>query len=232
MNQLSFQNVYQTSQSANFSIGERAATPDGRKWVYVKASAAMNAGDIVIAGANVSVAATVSSSADSSGRIICIYKAGAGWTPGQFEDCMGVVNGGTGIGQVFKIRGNTSTTLELYPETALTTALDGTSTLVLKPINVVTKSPVSNKIPSAIGIAQIAFAAGDYGWVLTDGDGFVTSGAVLTAGASFVPGDATTAGYATIGTTAKGPFDEQALGFCLVANAGVNQKAFVRIMIR
>lgn len=232
MNQLTFQNVYQTSQNANFMLGQRAFTPDGRHWAYVKASAAINAGDIVIAGANVAVAATVVSSADASGRTIYIYKAAAGWTPGQFEDCIGVVNGGTGVGQVFKIKGNTSNTLELYPENALTTALDGTSTLVIKPVNVVTKSAITSKIQAAVGIAQTAFAAGDYGWVLTNGDGFVTSGAVLTAGADFTAGDATTAGYATIGVTANGPFDAQSLGICLVANAAVNQKAMVRVIIR
>lgn len=231
MNNITFQNVYQTSTAPVFKLGSRAVTPDGREWVYVKASTAVSKGQVVIPAA-VTAVDTVSSAADAQGRIVYITKASAGWTVGQFEDAIGVVDDGTGVGQTFKIKTNTVDTLELYPETALTTALAvADSDITIRTMALVVKSAVTSKLQSAVGIAQTDFAASDYGFALTSGDGFVLAGAALTIGASFVTGD-DTAGQVVAGTTAKGEFDEQSLGICLVANAAADQRALVRVNIR
>lgn len=231
MNQISFQSVYQTTTAPAFKKGERAVTPDGREWVYVKADTALAKGSVAVPNAVTSVD-TVSSSADALGRIVYITEASAGWTVGQFEDAIGVVDDGTGVGQTFKVKTNTADTLELYPETALTTALAvADSDITLRTMADVDKAAVTDKVQSAVGIAQVAFSAGDYGWLLTNGDGCVLSGEVLVVGKGFVTGDDTT-GQVVKATTAKGPFDEQNLGIALVANAAVDQLALVRVSIR
>lgn len=232
MNTITFQNVYQTTTSRGQNkLGERATTPDGREWVYVKADTALAAGSVAVPDA-VTAVDLCSSSTDAQGRIVYITKASAGWTAGQFEDAIGVVDDGTGVGQTFKVKTNTADTLELYPETALGTALAvADSDITLRTMGIVDKAAITSKIQSAVGIAQTAFAAADYGWILTNGDGFVLAGEALTVGGSFVTGDDTT-GQVVKGTTAKGEFDEQALGICLVANAAADQKALVRVSIR
>lgn len=232
MKQISFQAVYETTTAQDqFKKGERAMTPDGREWVYVKAAGALAKGSVAIPNTVTSVD-NCSSSTDNLGRIVYITKSGAGWTNGQFEDAIGVVDDGTGVGQTFKIRSNTTDTLVLYPETALTTALNvADSDVTIRTMSYVTKAAVTSKVQSAVGIAQTAFSVGDYGWLLTNGDGVVLAGEVLVVGKNFTTGDDTT-GQVIKGITAEGPFDAQSLGICLVANAAADQGALVRVFIR
>lgn len=231
MKQISFQAAYDVSTSPAFKKGERAMTPDGREWVFVQAESALARGSVAIPSAVTSVD-QCSSSADNLGRIVYITKASAGWTVGQFEDAIGVVDDGTGVGQTFKIRSNTADTLVLYPETALTTALSvADSDITIRTMALVKKAAITSKVQSAVGIAQNSFATNDYGWLLTDGDGAVLAGEVLVVGKNFTTGDDTT-GQVIKGVTAEGPFDAQSLGICLVANAAADQAALVRVFIR
>ena len=228
---ITFQDVYQTSTTSNFKIGTRGQTPDGRQWVYVKTTDALAKGKVAIQGAVVAVD-TVSSSTDALGRIVYITKAAAGWTVGAYEDDLVVVDDGTGKGQTAKIKTNTADTLELYPETALATALavvDSDITIV-RP-NHVLIAAVTSKVQGAIGIAQTAFAANDFGWLLTNGDGCVLTGSTLVVGAGFSTGDDTT-GQVIVAVTATGPYDFQNLGFAWVANAAADMLALVRVVIR
>lgn len=230
MNQITFQTVYQTQTNAQFTLGQKGMTPDGREWVYVKANGALAKGSVAIPAA-VTAVDNCSSSADTLGRIIYITKASAGWTVGAFADAIGVVDDGTGVGQTFKIRTNTADTLILYPETALTTALAvADSDITIRTLNLVEKAAITDKVQSAQGIAQVAFSANDYGWLLKRGAGSVLAGEVLVVGKSFVTGDDTT-GQVVKGTTAKGDFDEQSLGYALVANAAADQNALVFVNI-
>lgn len=230
MNQISFQSVYQTSTAPSFAVGQRGQTPDGREWVYVKASAAVSANQVVVPAATTSVGTTISSSTDALGRIVYITKASAGWTVGAFADGVVHIDGGTGSGQVAKIKTNTTDTLELYPENALSTALSTDSTMEIWTQFLVRKAVITSKLQNATGVAQVAFASGDYGWVLTRGIGAVVAGEVLTAGASFVTGD-DTAGEVIKGTTAKGTFDEQTIGICINPNSGADLAALVFVTL-
>lgn len=232
MNQISFQNVYQTiTQGGEFKLGQRAMTPDGRMWVFVKASGAVGKNLIAIPN-TVTSASLVSSATDNQGRIVYLTQAAATWTAGQFQDGIGLVNAGTGTGQGFKIRTNSATVITLYPETALTTALAvGSSGIAIQTMNQVLIAAVTSKIQMVVGATQTAFALADYGWLLTEGDGTVVAGEVLVVGGDFVSG-AATAGEVLKGTTAKGGFDEQNLGFCIVANSGGDLGALVRFEIR
>lgn len=230
MKQISFQNAYEPSDAASFTIGEQAQTPDGRKWIYVRAKGALAKGSVAVPIANVGVD-TVSSSADANGNIIYITEASAGWTVGAYADSWVVVDDGTGVGQTAKIRTNTTDTLILYPEYALTTALavaDSDITIV-SPFQV-DKSAITDKVQNAVGIAQVAFTDEYYGFILYEGTGTVLAGEALVVGKDFVSGDDTT-GQVVKGTTAKGEFDEQPLGRCLVANAAADQNVLVWVNI-
>lgn len=230
MNQITFQDVFQTATIKSNKLGERAATPDGSQWVYVKASTALAKGSVAVPAAVTDVD-TVSSSTDGQGLITNITEASAGWTVGAFANGFVYVNQGTGVGQVAKIRTNTADTLILYPEYALATALAvADSDILIWTQYLVVKSAVTSKIQNATGIAQVAFAAADYGWVLTRGIGVVLAGEVLIVGSNFVTGDDTT-GQVLKGTTAKGPFDEQSLGEVIGANDAADQGAIVFVNI-
>lgn len=231
-NQISFQDVYQTIvERGEFKLGQRASTPDGREWVFVNTAGVIGKNLIAIPN-TVTTLTTVSSSTDNQGRIVYLTDTDATLTTGAFQDGIGLVNTGTGTGQSFKIRTNTATVITLYPETALGTALSvSDSGLALKTMSRVIVAAVTSKIQQAVGATQVAFASGDYGWLLTEGDGGVVAGEVLIIGSNFVTGDST-AGQVVKGTTAKGPFDEQNLGIALVANSGANIGALVRFEIR
>jgi len=226
MNTISFQAVTDSTTTANFKLGERAQTPDGREWVYVKAAEAILANQAVVPDAVVDVD-TVSSSTDALGRIVYITEASAGWTVGQFENAWVVVNDGTGVGQAGRIKTNTVDTLELYPEFAFATALAvASSDIVIREPFHVDKAAVSVDIQGCVGIAQIAIASASFGWVLTRGVGTVLAGEALIVGAGFKTGD-DTEGSVKKAVTAEGAFDFQNLGYCLVANASADQPTLV-----
>lgn len=232
MLKISFQDAFTTTTAqGQLKVGQIASTPDGNEWVYAKAGGAIDAFKVAIPNADVAVD-TVSSSADMQGRKVYITDASAGWTVGAYANYWGVVDDGTGAGQRYRVSTNSNDTLTLYPEYALTTALsvaDSDITLSAGPANVIIAA-VTSKIQNSIGIAQTAFASGDYGFLLVKGYGAVTAGEVLVKGGSFVTGD-DTAGQVVKGTTAKGEFDEQTLGRSLVANAAADQNALVYVNI-
>jgi hypothetical protein len=231
-NQISFQSVYQTiTERGEFPVGQRASTPDGREWVFVNAAGIIGKNLMAIPN-TVTTLTTLSSSTDNQGRIVYLTDTDASLTTGAFQDGIGLVNTGTGSGQGFKIKTNTATVITLYPENALTTALSVVdSGVALKTMSRVLVSAITSKLQQAVGATQVAFASGDYGWLLTEGDGTVVAGEVLVIGSNFVTG-ATTAGEVLKGTTAKGPFDEQNLGMALVANSGADLGALVRFEVR
>ena len=232
MNTISFQSVYQTETArGEFKLGQRSCTPDGREWQFVRAQSAVATGLVAVPDA-VTSADLWSSSTDSQSRIVYLTRAASTMTVGAFEDGIGVVDDGTGVGQTFKIKTNSATTLTLYPETALGTALAvADSDLTFIVMSYVDPAAITDKVQMAQGAAQVSFAAADYGWILTEGDGRVIAGEALVVGKSFVTGD-DTVGQVLKGTTAKGDFDEQSLGYCIVANASADQGTLVRFFIR
>lgn len=232
MNTISFQSVYNTTTARDtINLGQRAVTPDGREWQYVKNNSTIALGNIVIPNTVVDTDLW-SSSTDGQGRIVYLSRAANSLTVGAYEDAIGVVNQGTGVGQTFKIRTNNATTLSLYPETALATALAvADSDLQYIGMSNVIIAAITSKVQMTQGAFQVSAASGDYGWILTEGDGRAVAGEVLVVGESFVSGD-DTAGQVLKGTTAKGPFDEQALGYCIVANDAADQGVLVRYFIR
>lgn len=231
MMRISFQDVRQTTTAQGQTApGQVAQTPDGATWIYAFAAEALKKSDVAVPVTAVGVD-TVSSSANNLGQIIYITEASAGWTVGAYAGAYGVVDDGTGVGQVFKVEDNTADTLILYPAYALTTALSVVdSDITLTFPNKVEMSAISDKAQQATGIAQVAVPINSYAWLLKQGTGRAVAGEALTVDLSFVTGD-DTEGQVVKGTTAKGAFDEQYLGYCRVANAGADQGALVYVNI-
>lgn len=232
MNTISFQSVYNTiTARGEFKLGQRAMTPDGRSWQFIKANEAIANSLIAVPNA-VTSADLFSSSTDNQGRIVYLTRAASTMTTGAFEDAIGVVDDGTGVGQTFKIKTNNATTITLYPETALTTALAvADSDLTFMTMSECDPAAVTSKVQMAQGAAQVSFAASDYGWILTNGDGRAVAGEVLVVGKGFTTGD-DTAGQVIKAITATGPFDAQNLGYAIVANAAADQGTLVRYFVR
>lgn len=219
MNQVTFQDVYQTTTAAGqFKLGQRGSTPDGREWQYVKAASALATSLVAVPDA-VASSDLYSSSTDSQGRIVYLTRAANSLTVGQYEDGIGQVDAGTGVGQTFKIRTNDATTFTLYPETALGTALSvSDSDLTYINMNFVDPAAVTSKIQMAQGIAQATFAANEYGWLLTNGIGRVIAGEALAVGGGFTTGD-DTAGQVIKNVATESAITAQNLGYAVIAGA-------------
>lgn len=227
MNQITFQATNQTSTGADFQIGQQGQTPNGNIYVYVQAAVAVANGAAVIPTAAVSVS-NVSSSTNNLNQIVYITKASAGWTNGQFAGDYVTVDTGTGVGQFARIMDNTADTLYLYGA-GLGTALSvSDSGIKITKLWHVSPAAITSKKQNCQGIAQVAFAAGEFGWVLQKGVGQVAAGVALTPiGSDFTTGDSTV-GQVILGVATDGQFDAQSLGRVLVVN-GVNQLATVQV---
>lgn len=227
MNQITFQSTSQTSTSAAFQVGQQGQTPNGNIYVYVQAAGAISAGQAVIPN-TVTTVTTVSSSTNNLGQIVYVTKAAAGWTNGQFAGDYILVNTGTGTGQIARIMDNTSDTLYLFGSGLATALSVSDSGIAIYKMWHVVKSAVTSKVQNCNGIAQVAFATSEYGWVLQKGVGTVVAGEVLVIGKNFTTG-AATAGEVIKGITTDGQFDAQSLGRCLVANSGADVGALVYV---
>jgi hypothetical protein len=232
MNQITFQDIKQPKTTPSFAVGQKSQTPDGNVWVYVKASEAIAAGNVVVSIATKALAATtLTSAADASGKITKVIYSTGGLTVDAYAGKYLIIDAGTGAGQIAKIKSNDAGTLTLYPEWALTTALAAADSAGKIAMGYdVEKAAITDKVQMVVGIAQNSIAKGEYAFVQTQGTGFVVAGEALVVGKSFVTGD-DTEGQVVKGTTAKGSFDENALGHCLVANGAADQPALVFINI-
>lgn len=230
MKNITFQSVFDTPTAKLATLNSKAMTPDGRVWEYLKATEAISQYMIVSNPANTDVD-TVSSSTNGASQIVYVTEAAAGWTVGDYQDHWIIVDDGTGEGQLGKVKDNTATTLELYTDYAFGTALDVTdSDIVIRHEPDAEKLAVTTLVTPPKGVAQVAFAASDYGYFLKRGIGGVLAGEVITINVSLTPGD-DTEGTAEIGDTAKGLFDEAYIGRCLVANTTADKAALVEINI-
>lgn len=227
MNQITFQATSQTSTSAAFQIGQQGQTPNGSIYVYVQAAGAISAGNAVIPN-TVTTVTTVSSSTNNLNQIVFITKASAGWTNGAFAGDYVLVNTGTGTGQIARIQDNTADTLYLFGS-GLSTALSvvDSGIAIYKQWHVV-KAAVTSKIQNCNGISQVAFASGEYGWVLQKGVGTVIAGEALAIGGGFTTGD-DTAGEVIKNIATESAITAQILGRCLVANSAADVGALVYV---
>jgi hypothetical protein len=232
MRLITFQQPYQTSTAAEANLCEEAITPDGRAWKYIQVTSTTAAGSIVQPDPNpvhqaTLAAGTLTLTANASGQYVFVAYSTGGLTAGALNEGWLFLYIGTGEGGLFKIKTNSATTIELYPEytqgvLTATTSIDATTGAKFWTPGQVNPSIVTTQTNFVTGIAQVAFAVGAYGWVLTRGYGTVL-GSSLVAGHGFGPGGST-AGYGLISTTAKGPYDQFFCGqIILAANDASNQ---------
>lgn len=236
MRLISFQSAYQQEANQQMKIGERAITPDGRVWRYVNLTSTTSAGAIVQPDPNpvhqfTMAAGTLSLSANPVGQYVYLTYSTGGLTAGALEEGWVYLYIGTGEGYALKVKTNTSSVIEFYPQYATvftaTTGVDSTTgAKVWCPFNV-NPSVVTTQTNVCTGIAQIAFTAGYYGFVLMQGYGTVL-GSSLVAGHGFGPGGAT-AGYGLIATTGKGPYDQFNMGYIIIAANDASNQNFVYV---
>ena len=231
MKQITFQSVFDTPTIKESNLESEAQTPDGRTWVYLQATEAVTQHMVVSNPANTAVA-TVSSSSNGASQRVYITEASAGWTVGAYQDHWVIVYTGTGEGQVAKIKDNTADTLELYPEFVMGTALAvADSGITIRHSPDAEKIAITTLITPARGVAQVTFAASDYGYFLIKGIGGVLAGEAITINTTITPGD-DTEGTVEIGNTGAGEFDEYAIGRCLVANTSADKACLAMVNIR
>lgn len=230
MQNITFQSIFSTPSSKESKLNAQAQTPDGRVWEYLYATEAVSQYMVVSNPANTDVD-TVSSSDDAAGNTIYITEGSAGWTVGDYQDHWVIVDAGTGSGQLGKVKDNTADTLELYLDYAFGTDLAvADSDVVIRHEPDAEKVAVSTLITPLKGVAQVAFASGDYGWFLKRGIGGVLAGEAITINVTCGPGD-DTEGTVEITDTGQGLFDTSVVGRCLVANGSADEAALVDVNI-
>lgn len=233
MKQISFQRVFDTPTVKQGNMNEQAQTPDGRIWEYLKTTEAVSQYMIVSNPANTDVDTVSSGSKVINGdtKYPFITEASAGWTAGDYADHWVIVDDGTAEGQLGKIKDNTADTLELYDNYAFETILAvADSDVVIRHEPDAEMVAITVLITPCKGVAQVAFASGDYGWFLQRGIGGVLVGEVITINETITPGD-DTEGTGEIGDTAKGNFDENTIGRCLVANTTADKACLALVNV-
>lgn len=174
------------------TLGARAQSEDGRRFVYVlsDSSAGLAQGKLGVAAAV--TANHVNRSLDSTspvavGSTYVVVSVGAtAVTADQYADGFLVVRDGTGKGQTLRINGNAAisssggavrVSLAEPVSTALAVA-DSKVDLVSPYSGVVASTTLSR----AVGVPLVTLAAGEYGWVQTHGTASVLSDGIITKG--------------------------------------------------
>jgi len=230
MQNITFQSLFSTPTVKESRLNSQGMDPYGRIFEYLKATEAISQYMIVSNPANTDVD-TVSSSADGDSDKVYITEGSAGWTVGDYQDHWGIVDSGTGVGQIFKIKDNTADTLELYKDYKLTTALAvADSDIVIRHEPDAEKVAVTVEKTPLKGVAQVAFASADYGWFLKRGIGGVLLGGAGTINVTIKPGD-DTEGTGAIVADGNDLFDISVIGRILVASDTADKANLVDVNI-
>jgi len=182
------QGVYEESATQKHRLGTVRELDDGRRFVYCKATAAAIAAGIVVSKAVAAQDCTIAA-ADAlinlaGVRKITLTLSGTP-TANLYQDGYMVITAGTGIGQIYRIKGNSADdvpasgrcTLYLYDKLATAhLASDTTISIFENPYNGVLLNPavadgdaVTAEPP--LGVTQRAVTASYYFWAQTWGIG-------------------------------------------------------------
>lgn len=167
-----------TTTSSTETLGAVGVTADGRKFRYVStdAVAGLGQGLLGISPAPIADHTNLSlnaNSAEAVGSSVVTVDIGAtACVTDQYAGGYLIVRDGAGAGAAYRINGNTQSAgngpvqVTLFDE--LSTALDTATTTVdlINPYSGVLADTTSS---AAVGVAQVDFAAGAYGWVQTSG---------------------------------------------------------------
>lgn len=181
------------------NLGERAVTPDGRSFRYVKVGAtATVTGKLYQAPAEVTNHQNLAPTADvAAGDLSFTVTLGAtAATANQYAGGWAVVTVTPGVGQMLKIKShpaaNASATLLLTLEdpvgVALTTAASKID-LVPNPYNGIILNPTTAS-SSSVGSAVQIITANQYGWLQVGGPSCLLADGDLTVGTTVVASNA------------------------------------------
>ena len=145
-------------------------------WMYVKATAAVTATNMVICETAEETVADITSAVNTGDRASGVYPSitdsGETWTVNEHVGAFMYIAGGTGAGQMRRIVANSATTVwfrALYPQMdetdVLSTAASTDSDIViLNPWHIKTAADADQQC--VVGQAPIAFTSGYYGYIL------------------------------------------------------------------
>ena len=206
--------IFDSHSLPRYAVGMGFTRSDGNKFRYchfgavteIAESVATDRSEGGISGTNVVInptsAVAVNFESANAGAIGSHFvQATLTANANQFAGGYLVINGGTGVGITYRIKGNTATNdpttsdmrFQLYKPIAV--ALDQTSDIIAVP------SPYSNLEPSTTlvagtvtgdqgvrGISVVGHSAPSYGWICTHGTIGVVTEANVTAGVAVVQG--------------------------------------------
>lgn len=185
-NQLFNQGLFEESATKKHKLGTIRTLSDGRRFVYVGNTAAALTAGACISKVQAPQACTVAA-ADAAINVVgakkITFTLTGTPTAGLYEDGFCVLTSGTGIGQIYKIRGNTADddpatgrcTFYLYDGLATAhLAADTTATVYQSPhkdllVNPAVADGAATTQETIIGVTQRAVTASMYFWAQTWG---------------------------------------------------------------
>ena len=180
---ISFQQLLAASSVSKATLGGLYTDPHGNTWQYGQDSGSASTSGFLQAPAAAVAVDTVSSSTNGQGLIVFITDNASSFTAGAHNDDYVLVDEGTGAGQVARIKTNSATTLELYEEYALGTALSvaDSDVTVVRPYKL--RTAPTGVLGDASGVVQCTQTASYYVWTLKNGvgRGVINGGTVATA---------------------------------------------------
>lgn len=194
------QGLYDSRTSAEHNIGEYIMSNDGRGYRYCKADGLQVVGKLYQAkGEDTSneqeLAITNAAVGDTSIVTTSTITLAADLLAGGF---LLVSEGTLGVGQVYKIKGNTaasSAVVTFTLEEAVRVATTGTAKVDVKvnPYMDVVVAPTT-ATSGPVGVAQYAIPDNSFGWIQTHGVCGVLAQGTVVVGDDIVPAETTTTG--------------------------------------
>ena len=212
-----------STRQGDFDLGCYAETPDGTEgYRYAKYGATTTAGQLVAAPDNVTNHLNCAAVNTAVGaRQIQVTLGATAVAKDDYRGGKLVVNAGTGIGQQYRITGNSAAS----SSGVVTVQIDGTvatalvaadSKVSLYPSKYNGVAPSATVAKRRVGVAPRNYASGEYGWVQTKGvAGVLGSGSAIDLADPVIP--TTTSGAVVgIGTVAV---TDQPIGFAIHAGS-------------
>lgn len=201
-------------------LGQEGTDEIGRQYRYGKAGGTITAGQILCTPSNVAnhVGANATNTGVVGDEYIDVTVGATAVTQDQYQGGVIVLNAGAGIGQQFKIKGNTaaasSGTTRVFIEGSLKVATASASTkadLYPNKYNGLTAS--STLLLRRVCAAIQGFSSGEFGWFATRGVfGLLIEGAAVGLADPVIPSATTAGAVEGIGTAAV---TDQVVGYAI-----------------
>lgn len=212
------QDVYTQSATQNYEIGTKRIKPDGREFIYAKAGTPA-LGKALMCQGPVQVANYVEQVQTAYGWAIgavsgtVLITTGATPTADLWKDGWMVCNKGVGLGQLYRITGNTAhatiPTVTIADPIVIAIAAASEITIITNPFKGTIVAPVTTLTAAPVGIPLIAITALYYYWSQIKGTVPITvdTGDTLTVGEPCgAAGTNAVAGAAGVATTTEGHY--------------------------